>query len=173
MPPGSFLSAPYARCDIVFALCVCVCVCVQAKVSTSLLLFPCRPHFRSPLKLCLRCPWANPDPSPRLPHPRAPAFTPTNRRTCYLDVKPDRLRERERERLWRGNTMERKREREKGRETSSTRTLRGSSSPLPTFALLFPSPPPLTTIDGRRKAALTFFSNPLPVKGFFLLHLVS
>lgn len=105
-------------------------------------------HFRSRLGLP-RWPWANGNHAPRLPHPRAPAFTPTNRRTCYLvNPRPSRTEGKTRREYsaarWRGNTEIQQR----GWNASSTRRARSdltflahSLRPLPRFFFFHPGLP--------------------------------
>lgn len=95
-------------------------------------------------------------------------------RTCVHahqseDVLPGRetrQTEGERERAWRGNTVERERERERDvLHAHAPRTFFSSSN----FPLLqhFCSFPPFLLPRGKRKVRATFFSNPLPVKACF------
>ena len=135
----------------------------------SLLTSSPRPHFRSPLKLCLgaRGPiQTRHHASPTHAHLRS--RPPIGGRATWTWNQTDRQRERERERLWRGNTKrERKRERRPPRARSGEpqRLLLFQLSTFAALLFLSPSPTPPKE-EGCASNALTFF-NPSPVKGWF------
>lgn len=109
MPPGSFLPR-CARDAISFLLLVRAeeprLLLSSSLAASSRVATPLPVRVRSTLGLS-----ANGNGSPRLPHPRAPAFTPTNRRTRYL-VNSRRSDAEGGEEEGRGNKGERKKERQ-------------------------------------------------------------